>query len=96
MRNFWQATPREVCLSAGLGDGPLPADDGDGVAWGREKGLNPLGVPPGWGGANAKRLARSFSSVALTSWNRSASLRFRASSRRPTRVARRKVVPCHW
>jgi len=29
MRNFWHATPRDVCLSAGLGDGPLPVEQGE-------------------------------------------------------------------
>ena len=43
IRNFWQATPREVFRSTGLGDGPpvLEVGDRDGV-----NGLMPfIGVP---------------------------------------------------
>ena len=43
IRNFWQATPKEVFLSIGLGDGPPELDVGEREG---ENGLIPfIGVP---------------------------------------------------
>ena len=94
MRNFWQANPKEVFLSAGLGEGPLLVEQGLYVG---VKGLMPLGVPMG-DGMEYPPLPHpvSFSSMVLTSLYRSNMLNFRASWRSPAKVVSQWVVPCHW
>ena len=54
IRNFWQATPKEVLRSIGLGLGPpeLEVGDKDG-----ENGEIPLGVPQPFGDKNSGELA---------------------------------------